>query len=583
MEITPMIEPRPQGKRSGLRFIMLLLIVFIVVAAAVLGWLASRPTPNKEMIIPSYMEKSSPIMIEGEWTHQYALGSGEGMLIPLSLAEQLFGEAVHYEAASESIILTTATQVLHFRTGQLDATLNRKSIELRFAATKESDNLYLPLAPLTELFGVKAEEGAESGIVTLQVPGQAVQHAVVPEDAAKPIQLRDGPADSFPIVEQLEAGADVLLWSESEGWYKAQSNASGHIGFISKTAVSLTSVETFAANTEIVEPFGAWKSAGERVNLTWEAVYSANPKTSEIGELQGVNVVSPTWFELTDGAGNIRSKADASYSAWAKARGIQVWALFSNGFEPNRTTEALSTYESRSTMIQQLLAYAKSFHLQGINIDFENVYTKDKENLIQFVRELTPLLHEMNLVVSIDVTAKSNSEMWSAFLDRRSLGAVVDYMMVMAYDEHWASSPIAGSVSSLSWAENSIKRILEEDDVPSRKLILGIPLYTRVWTETTKEDGSKKVSSKSIGMGSTQNIIKDQKLTPVFSEQTGQNYVEYTEDGALKKIWIEDATSIKARAELAKKYNLGGVATWRRGFETSNIWGVLDETLQSRP
>nr|WP_256761258.1 glycosyl hydrolase family 18 protein [Cohnella sp. WQ 127256] len=570
--------PRRSRKRSGKWIFFLLLFV---TAAIIAIWWKSAHSANTSYIKPQYTSNPFPVMVEGKWTEAYAQGTEEGLLIPLTIAQQLMGDGVRYEETTESIILTTETKILHFKTGELDATLNRKPFSLRFAAKKMEGDLYLPLAPFQELFGVKVDISKPEGIVSLFMPGEAIQHAGVPEKTSKGIKLRDGPGKSFAIIEDLPAGADLKLWSEAEGWYKVQSKA-GHIGYVSKGAVSLLAVETIPSDAKTEEPFVAWKGSGKRINLTWEAVYSANPDTKKIGDLTGVNVVSPTWFELIDGKGNVRSKASAEYSAWARSRGLQVWGLFSNSFEPDRTHTALASYESRFTMIQQILAYAKTFKLQGINIDFENVYTKDKDNLVQFVRELTPLMHEQNLIVSIDVTPKSNSEMWSAFIDRERLGAVVDFMMVMAYDEHWAASPIAGSVSSLPWVESSIKRILEEDGVPSSKLILGIPLYTRIWTEEPNGQDSVKVSSKTMGMGSVTQLIKDKKLKPVFSEEDGQNFVQFTEGKLVKKIWIEDATSIKARAELAKKYNLAGVATWKRGFETNDIWGALDTALQSR-
>lgn len=146
----------------------------------------------------------------------------------------------------------------------------------------------------------------------------------------------------------------------------------------------------------------------------------------------------------------------------------------------------------------------------------------------------------------------------------------------MAYDEHWASSPTAGSVASLPWVESSISRIIEEDDVPAEKLILGVPLYTRIWTETT-ENGEKKVSSKAVGMKTVQELLADKKLTPSFDSKAGQNYVEYKEDGALHKIWIEDKVSLKSRVELAKSFGLGGVASWTRSFGTLEAWQTLQE------
>jgi spore germination protein YaaH len=563
---------------------MVLLFLFFASAAAVFFWFYLQ-RPNMSHETPEYMSEPHPIMIDGKWSEKAALGEGEGLLIPLEVAQQLLGDGVRYESGTESIILTTATRVLHFKTGTLDATLNSKPFELSFAAKKSEDgDLYLPFAPLKQLFGIQADIGKTSGIVTLHMPGQALQKAQVPDNAkGGETQLRSGPGRSYPIVEDLPSGAALTIWGEEEGWYKAQS-AEGNIGYVSKKSAVLTSIDQVpSAAEEDEEPFVAWKLTGKRINLTWEAVYTANPDTSAIGDLTGVNVVSPTWFELQNGSGQIGSKADAGYSAWARSKGMQVWGLVSNGFDPERTHKALAGYDTRLKMIRQLLAYAKTFHLQGINIDFESVKTEDKDNLVQFVREMTPLLHEQGLVVSIDVTPKSNSELWSLFLDRKRLAESVDYMIVMAYDEHWASSPESGSVASLPWTENSLVRILQEDGVPKDKLILGMPLYTRIWTEKPNGSGGVDVSSKTLGMDSVQKLIKEKKLTPRLSEDTGQHYVEFQEDGATKKIWIEDETSIRKRAELVKKYGLAGAATWRRGFESSNIWAALDETLQSHP
>ena len=570
-------------RRRRVRPLFIYFLLFIAAAAAVVWWFGFKDTASKERIVPDYMAHDAPIMLRGEWTNAYALGTGDGMRIPLEVAKQILGDGIRYEPETESIILTTDRDVLHFRTGDRKATLNSKPFSLAFAAQKTAGELYVPLAPLAELFGLRAETGDSTSIVTLLQPGDSVQVGQVPVAAKKAVQLRSGPDKSYPIVEDVQPGTKVRLWSEADkdGWFAAQA-ASGQLGYVSKKDVDISGVERVEEMAQEQEPFVAWQGEGRKINLTWEAVYSSNPDTGKIGAMQGVNVVSPTWFELADGTGIIRSKADAGYSAWAKSKGMQVWGLFSNGFEPNRTHEALSSYETRLSMIEQLLAYAKTFKLQGINIDFENVYTKDKDNLVQFVREMTPLLHEANLVVSIDVTPKSSTEMWSAFYDRKRLGESVDFMMVMAYDEHWASSPTAGSVSSLPWAENSVRRIIEEDGVPSSKLILGMPLYMRLWTEEPDDKGGVKVSSKTLGMAAAQKIVQEKKLKPVFSEETGQHYVEYPEGTALKRIWIEDASSIRARAELVEKLGLAGVASWRRGFETSDIWGAIDQGLQSK-
>jgi spore germination protein YaaH len=228
-------------------------------------------------------------------------------------------------------------------------------------------------------------------------------------------------------------------------------------------------------------------------------------------------------------------------------------------------------------MIKQLLSFAQMYQLEGINIDFENVALKDKVNLVQFVRELSPFLHEQGLVVSIDVTVKDGSDTYSKFMDRRAVNDSVDYMMVMSYDEHWSTSQTAGSVSSLPWVEKGITRIIEEDAVPASKILMGLPFYTRIWTE------QDKVTSKTVSMEVVQKLIKDKKLTPVFDIASGQNYVEYTEGNKKMKIWIEDAKSMQSRIELAKKLDLAGVASWSRSFETPDIWTVIQSGLEKRP
>jgi len=569
--------PRYKRRRGARGFIILFLLA---AAAAYVAVSYVRDLPSKERIELQYAN-TNPIVHNGAVTPFGAIIEHGEVKLPLPLVEELLGEdkPIHYEADSGSIIFTTANKVLHLKTDSLTAEMNRKPYSLTIAAELAEELVYLPMGPITELYGVQAEYVPESGVVTVLEAGQAVQKGEVVVE--KGTVMRSEPSKKAPITGDLALGAVLRVWDEQDGWYLIQT-AGGHTGYVNKLHAKLTSIERVAEAP--AEPaYAPWKVLGSKLNMVWEAVYEKKPDPSAIGPMQGVNVVSPTWFELVDGKGTIKGKADPAYVKWAHQQGMQVWALFSNGFEPDQTKEALATVESRFFMIQQLLAFAELYNLQGINIDFENVYTSDKENLVQFVRELTPLLHEQDLVVSIDVTGKSNSEMWSLFLDRAALGKVVDYMMVMAYDEHWASSPKAGSVASLPWTERTISRILEEDGVPPSKLVLSMPLYTRIWTEKPGEDGKVKVSSKAVGMDRVKSIIAEKKLTPVLDEAAGQHYVEYNEDGALNRIWIEDDHSMKARVELVRKYKLAGVATWQRTFQTSSIWKTIDEQLQIRP
>ena len=569
-------------KRKSSKFKIFFILFLFGVLLTIGGWYGyMNYIPSNKHIEPQY-SLEHPITIEGDVTDFGAIIENDQVKLPLPLLEEWLGEdiPIRYEKESGTLILTTANHVLKLKTDSLTGKLNQKPYELRITAEAKDGIVYIPTAPLEELYGLQAVYHKDSGIVTLFQEGQAVQWAKSIKE--KGAAIRTEATIRAPYLIKLSKDQPLKVWGEAEtkGWYHVQTE-DGHIGYMSAKDIAMTQSEQIPPLIK-KEPFVAWKLKDSKINMTWEAVYNKPADPTKMPAMQGLNVVSPTWFELIDGKGTIKGKADPAYVKWAHEQGFQVWALVSNGFEPDQTSEALATAESRFYMIQQMLAFAEIYKLQGINIDFENVYTKDKENFVQFVRELTPLLHEQGLVVSVDVTPKSNSEMWSVFLDRPALGKIVDFMMVMAYDEHWGSSPKAGSVASLPWTEHSIKRILEEDGVPAEKLILSMPLYTRVWTEKAGEDGKIKVTSKALGMDAVKKIITEKSLTPVMDEQAGQHYVEYKEDDALKRIWIEDDVSISARVDLVKKYNLAGVATWQRTFQTASIWKTIDEQLKKK-
>ena len=241
----------------------------------------------------------------------------------------------------------------------------------------------------------------------------------------------------------------------------------------------------------------------------------------------------------------------------------------------------LGSLENRKNVINQLVVLARLFRLDGINIDFENIYYEDKDLFTQFLRELTPILHEQGLTVSVDVTVRSNSPNWSMVYDRPAISKIVDYVAVMTYDEHWRTSPVAGSVASLPWVEAGLIRMLEQ--VPREKLLLGVPFYTRIWEEEELADGTIQVTSKALSMRQAEETLKANNALISVDEAAGQNFGIYEDKGKVYKIWIEDEFSMRQRIELVRKYDLAGVASWRRGFEKSHIWDIIIEELTKRP
>jgi len=562
---------RTKKRRGTLNWII---FVLALAATCIIGYIKLVPSFEQQQVV---YDVEHPIYYNGELQPHGALIQDGHVKLPLPLLDELLEDSpIHYEAESNTLVLTTLDKVLRFKTESLDALLNEKSYNLSITAQVENDMVYIPAELIEQLYGLHVLQLEEETAIAVYDAEYTVKTAIV--NRKKGTDLRSEPTIKSPYYMELESQQKVMVWEAGEEWSKVQT-MSGVMGYVKNAHLQSQDDIVF---TPSIEPYEGLKHdlAGKKINLIWEAIYNKQPDLASMPAFEGVNVVSPTFFELVNEDGKIQGKATHEYVEWAHKRGYQVWALFSNGFEPDQTTKALASTEKRFYMIQQLVAFAELYHLDGINIDFENVYTADKENLVQFVKEMMPIMHEQGLVVSIDVTPKSNSEMWSAFIDRAALGKLVDYMMVMTYDEHWAASPKAGSVASLPWVEKSIARIIEEDLVPSDKLVLGMPLYTRVWSEEKQQDGSVKVSSKALGMAKVDEIIAEYKLTPVFDDAAGQNYVEYMEGEIKQRIWLEDATSLTARTALVHQYGLAGVASWQRSFAKPDIWPVIHKGLQ---
>lgn len=309
-----------------------------------------------------------------------------------------------------------------------------------------------------------------------------------------------------------------------------------------------------------------------KINLTWDYMSYESSKFKG-GKIEGLDVLSPTWFSLSDSNGTVKSIANKEYVDFAHQNGYKVWALVSNDFDKERTSQFLKSSDARKVMIDSLINFAIQYNLDGINVDFENMKIEDRDLFSEFVRELSLQTDKKNIVLSVDVTVITLKSNWSECYDRETLSQYVDYVAVMTYDQHWSTSPESGSVAQLSWVETEIAEILNQ--VPNDKLLLGLPFYSRLWKEV---NGS--VTSKTISMEVAQSLIKENNASKVWDKTSGQYYAEYTIDDAIYKIWVEDAKSIELKSDLVEKYSLAGVGSWRYGFETQDIWNIINNNLE---
>ena len=373
-----------------------------------------------------------------------------------------------------------------------------------------------------------------------------------------------------PILTDVKSGDTLIYMQTLEDWTQV-STLDGYIGYVQKKVLSDMQTTDFERSFE-KEDY-TYLTMDDKVNMTWHQI-SNTDANAYLGDMtanvSGLNVISPTWFYIQDTSGNLGDLSSADYVTQAHQKGYKVWGLVDNFTADVSTTETLSQLSSRQNIIQHLVQTAVNIGMDGINVDFESLSEDAGPHFLEFLRELSIECHKNNLVISVDNPVPED---FTSHYDRREQGLVVDYVVIMGYDEHYVGSD-AGSVASLPWVEQGVEDTLTE--VPAERTILAVPFYTRLWKTT-----GGAVTSEAIGMTEAQNVLTENQVQTVWDGSVGQNYGEYEKDGSTYQIWMEDAQSIAEKVQLIPKYNLAGVAQWRLGFESNDIWSTISENLQA--
>ncbi len=310
--------------------------------------------------------------------------------------------------------------------------------------------------------------------------------------------------------------------------------------------------------------------------LVWDQINSYKGALNFNNELveKSADIISPTFLGLNIN-GIVINEADYKYVQWVHDMDKEVWVLASNSFNPEWTNEMLSNPVLVDRFISQLCVLTLIYEFDGINIDFENIYLKDKELLNEFMEKLYRITKKMDIPLSIDVTIPEGSDQWSKVYDRKFLAKSTDYIFLMAYDEFWASSNISGPVASIPWTIEGIDKTLEL--VSNEKLVLGIPGYMRVWKDYKSSNDSSVLSIRN-----RDNYVEENGLSVEYLSELMINYSEKKENGMLTRVWYEDSTSISQRLDLVKQYNLPGIGLWRRGFIDSETEIIIQQNLSGR-
>lgn len=544
----------------------LISLIFLIIGCIVGVAYYWQLQPSKKVI--SYSDELYLIVEEQEVDNEDAVLFYEDILyFSLPVINNFIDKDIFYDDSEDVLIITNKEKVLRYKLDNNIATVNSKEFLTTNTIKEINEKIYIPIDVILKNYNIEINYFEDTNAVVLDYKDINYLSGEIILDGAV---IRSNLDIKAPIlVKDMPIGTILNVYAEYESWYKVRT-INGIPGFIEKKYLKINyTKELFKVEKTMEDSIKGFNK--KPINLTWDYTYRKVKNTDGINLIPGVNIISPTWFSI-NGEESILDKGNTEYVRKYNDLGYEIWPLINNNFDPDLTHELLSKSSTREKLIKDILELYKYYGFQGINIDFENVHLKTKDLLTQFVRELYPVFKEAGMSVSIDVTGISTAENWSLCYDRKRLSEAVDYMILMAYDQHWASSPIAGSVAEYSWVEKTILGVLEY--IPNNKLILGVPFYTRLWVE---KDG--KVSSQALSMEMANKFISENNMDLIWDDNSLQYYGQIEKDEKIYKIWLENKKSLEIKASLVHKYELAGIASWRKGFETADVWDSLHKVL----
>jgi spore germination protein YaaH len=378
-----------------------------------------------------------------------------------------------------------------------------------------------------------------------------------------------------PIIAAVEEGTEVLVLEELDDWTRIET-ADGYYGYVESKYLSEVREQEMEPVTDVPEYVPQYRSLDGKACIAWNLTYFADSNVEIDGMLKGtkaINVLAPTWFTLSSEDGNINVKASRTYVKKAHENGMQVWGVLDN-FQNDDLfvyTRFLNTLAGRQKVIDTLIEEAQSYNLDGINVDIEGLAeATDVYDFIEFVREISIACRRAGLFISVNNYVPYN---YNDHYDLKEQAAFADYVIIMGYDEHIVGSEEAGSVASIGYVEYGIEEALM--DVPAERLINGIPFYTIGWTT---ENGN--VSGQTLDMAEAKAFMKEHDMKKEWNSTAGQNYAEKESGNKLYQIWLEDKKSIETKLDLMESNGLAGLAVWRLGLETNDVWDEIDDYVK---
>ncbi len=557
-----------QNKKLPVLIVIILIVLVLAVSFIYERLHADTPTDKMADLNDIYQSEdgTAAVIANGVLSEARAEWRGQTAYLNLGIVRDELNDHFYWDDNEKLLLYTTANEVV-----RADAESTYQGVPVFFEQGKNDaaeSRVYISLDYVSCYTNMQVETYSAPSRVFLRTIYGESEYADVAEETA----VHSKANVKSPLLVKASAGSRLwVIREEGSDWLYVYVGGEdgGVVGYVQRKLVS--NLETVDDAGPYQQPEYTHLSLSEPIRMVWHQVFQESGLDawdSLMENVSGVNVLAPTWFSIVDSEGTVESRANQEYVDRAHANGMQIWALVENINSEVKLDNArlLNTTSSRNRIIQTLIEQALAYGIDGFNVDLEGLPSSAGSGYIQFIRELSVECRKNGLILSVDNYVPSA---WTTHYQRDKQAEVIDYLVIMAYDEHYNGSE-AGSTASFPFVENGIANTIAQG-VPADRIICAVPFYSRIW----HGDGSS-VSSETISMPNMQAYIAEHELTPVWEDDIAQNYVEYTdEEGTLNRIWVEDASSLQAKIDVIRNYSLAGVAGWKLGMETSDVWSIL--------
>ncbi|MGN1166327.1 MAG: glycosyl hydrolase family 18 protein [Lachnospiraceae bacterium] len=586
---------KKQARRRRKRNLILKMILFvIVIIAAIAGaflWKKYSPSKEKADLEKYYgieQKDQLAIIVNNEIVEPNGMISDGKAYVQYEIVRDYINCRFYWDPNENILLYTLPKDIVSVEVGSMDYSVSKdKNSEDYVILKTEGSTAYIALDFVQQYTNMDYEVYDNPSRVMINTDWGKTQVAEVKKDT----QVRYRGGVKSPVLTEISKKDQVVVLENEANWRKVRTK-DGFIGYVKKSALRKTTTENITRKFD--EPEYTSISEDYTINMVWHNVTNREANENildKIAETKGLTTIAPTWYHVKNTDGDLESISSAEYVEKARQLKVEVWATirdFDGGINSQKETyELLSSTSKREKLINQLIADALQTGIAGINVDFEKVSEECGEHYIQFIRELSVKCRQSELVLSVDnYVPKGYNKQYNL----KEQGVFADYVIIMGYDEHFAGSPEAGSVSSYNFVKEGIEETIK--DVPANKVISGIPFFTRLWKETPKtqeelekakgteeEQYTMNVESEALGMSSAQAKVSEAGAEIKWDEETKQNYATWTDGETVYEIWLEDTESIEPKLKLMKDNKLAGTAAWALGQETKDTWSLIQKYI----